>query len=564
MTSIRSRCVSLWLALTALIVCAELAQAQEPVPPPDTVATHLQSLLKEGTHPKLRWGAFPDYQARLEELYAQAGNNPLWIKAGQPTPQAAAVIASLAGADAKGLNSADYDAALFQEWIKAPELAANPNPGETALFDVGLSLATMRYASNLNVGRINPRNVDFGLSIEPKKLDLPALLLKLSQSEDPKPLLDGVEPNLPVYQWLKDALARYQSLAGQTPAASLSFPAKFSPGAKHKDVPALRRLLAAFGDLAEIKPEMADSDLYDPDLAAAVKSFQKRHGLAGDAVIGQGTLAQLNIPLADRVRQIQLGLERLRWLPEGVRGLYLIVNIPSFQLYGSRDGEGFGQHDIEMNVIVGDADKGRHTPVFHSDMTYVTFRPYWNVPYQITAKEYLPILRRNPGYLARHNLEIVSNFSNNAAAHAASAGNIQMLASGALKLRQKPGPKNALGLVKFTFPNNNNVYLHSTPSQGLFQRARRDFSHGCIRVEDPVRLAEWVLADRGEWNRERIEAAMRGDSPKTVTLDKPIPVYIFYSTVLADREGKVSFYNDIYGHDQVLRMLLDKGFPYPS
>lgn len=552
---------SFWFSLFALLCFVHAAKAEDP--PADTVATHIQSLLKEGVHPKSRWGAFPDYQAPLDALYQQTGLTPLWIKDGKPTPQAAAMIDSLAEADAKGLNAADYDAASLKQWLDAPELA-NANPRETALFDVALSLATMRYVSNLYVGRVNPRHVDFGLSIEPKKPDLPALLKSIAASDSPKTLVDAVEPNLPVYGWLKEALVRYQTLAKQTPTVSVAFPAKFRPGAKHKDVPTLRRLLLALGDIQEIKPEQADSETYDPELAAAVKAFQQRHGLAADGVIGKGTLAQLNVPLAERVRQIQLGLERLRWLPEDIKGLYLIVNIPSFQLYGSRDGEGFGHHDIQMNVIVGEAIDGRHTPVFHSDMTYVTFRPYWNVPYKITAKEYLPIARRNPGYLAGHNMEIVSNFGPNAQPYAASGGNIEMLASGALKLRMRPGPKNALGLVKFTFPNNNNVYLHSTPSQGLFQRSRRDFSHGCIRVEDPVRLAEWVLADKGEWSRERIETAMKGENPKTVTLNKPIPVYIFYSTVLADREGRVSFFSDIYGHDQVLQTLLDKGFPYPS
>ena len=251
-------------------------------------------------------------------------------------------------------------------------------------------------------------------------------------------------------------------------------------------------------------------------------------------------------------------------MPDDIRGLYLIVNIPSFQLYGSRAGEGFGHHDIQMDVIVGEAIGGRHTPVFHSDMTYVIFRPYWNVPYKITAKELLPIIRRNPGYLARNNMELVSNFAPSAMPYEPSLENIEMLSTGALKLRQRPGPKNALGLVKFAFPNNNNVYLHSTPSKGLFQRARRDFSHGCIRVQDPVKLAEWVLMGQGEWTRERIISAMTGESPKTVTLKQPIPVYIFYSTVLADQEGRVGFYEDIYGHDLTLQTLLAKGFPYPS
>jgi murein L,D-transpeptidase YcbB/YkuD len=194
-------------------------------------------------------------------------------------------------------------------------------------------------------------------------------------------------------------------------------------------------------------------------------------------------------------------------------------------------------------------------------MTYVTFHPYWNVPPTIAMKEVVPALRRNPGYLARNNMEIVSTRG----ASAGYGGDIaDALASGAVRIRQKPGEKNALGLVKFTFPNNNNVYLHSTPNKGLFGRARRDFSHGCIRVQDPTKLAEWVLAEQTEWTRDKIEAAMNAPNQKVVTLKKPIPVFIYYSTVLADQNGRVSFYQDIYGHDQTLQALLAKGFPYPS
>lgn len=544
-----------------LLLLAEAAIAQESGA--DPVASAIQALLKEGKHPRLRWGRFPDYQAQLNELYGQNAASPLWVKEGKPTQQAITLIASLDEADDKGLNSADYDADLLRRWLDAPELRA-ANPQEVASFDVALSLSGMRYLSNLYLGRINPRKVEFKLDIEPKKVDLPNLVQKIAQSDRPKAMIDAMEPKLPVYGALKEALVRYRALAKDTPVPMLAFPAKFSPGAHHKDVPALRRLLRALGDLKEIPPGMENSETYDPELAAAVKSFQQRHGLGADGVIGKGTVARLNIPLAERVKQIQFGLERLRWLPEDAKRLYLIVNIPSFQLYGSRDGDGFGHHDIQMNVIVGEAMDGHNTPVFHSDMTYVIFHPYWNVPDTIAAKELIPAIRRNPGYLARNNMELVANFATNTASYAPTPENLGRLAAGGLRIRQKPGPRNALGLVKFAFPNNNNVYLHSTPAKGLFQRARRDFSHGCIRVQDPTRLAEWVLAEQPEWTRERIESAMAGQTPKTVTLKQPIPVYIFYSTVLADGDGRVNFYEDIYGHDKTLEALLAKGFPYPS
>ncbi len=550
--------------LTILVLgTATVLYAEDPEFIPDTPATHIQSLLKEGVHPKLRWGKFPDYKAQLEQLYRQNGLTPLWLDEGKPTPQARELVESLAGASSKGLNAEDYDAELLSRWLSEfGERGANPR--EIASFDVALSLVAMRYVSNLYIGRINPNNIDYGLNIEPKRVDLPNLIQKIAQSPKPTAIIDALEPKFPIYERLKAALPRYQRLAKETTPVQFSFPKKLSPGDRHKDVPALRQLLHALGDLEEIKPDSAKSEIYGPELVGAVKRFQQRHGLTPDGVIGKSTVNQLNFPLADRLRQIQLGLERLRWLPERISGDYLIVNIPSFQLFGFRNGSAFGKSDLKMNVIVGESVDGRHTPVFHADMTYIIFRPFWNLPYKITVKEMLPQILANPGYLAKNNLELVPNFSPNAPVYEPSFRNIEMLTTGALKLRQKPGPKNALGLVKFAFPNHNNIYLHSTPSKGLFKKARRDFSHGCIRVEDPVALAEFILADQGEWTRERIESAMNGSKPKTVTLKHPVPVYIFYSTVLADEEGIVSFYDDIYGHDLVLSDLLAKGFPYPS
>lgn len=551
---------SLMLVVFYLITVSVPYEAQAQPPIADTASAHIESLIREGVHPALRWSAFTDYQSELQQLYRQNAMLPLWVREGQATPQARAVMAHLTSADSRGLNSADYDAELLTRW--SSELT--PNPRDITSFDVALSLCALRYSSNLYLGRINPRRVDFGLNIEPKRIDLPNLIQKIAQSDQPAGILDGLEPKFPLYVRLKQALERYRQLQKEMPESQLGLPVKFSPGNSHKDVPQLRRMLYILGDLPELDEFTADSRTYDHKLVEAVRQFQKRNGHSADGTLNSTTLSQFNAPVSERIGQIQMGLERLRWLPEYIRGPYLMVNIPSFQLFGARSGPGLGQHEVQMNVIVGEAVDGRHTPVFHADMTSVMFRPYWNVPYKISAKELLPLARRNPGYLARSNLELVSSFSPNAPVYDPTPGNIEMLATGALKLRQKPGPRNALGLVKFTFPNNNNIYLHSTPSKGLFQRARRDFSHGCIRVQDPVGLAEFVLAEQGEWSRDRIEAAMEGGNPKNVTLKQGIAVYIFYSTVLANEQGQASFHSDIYGHDAVLQALLAKGFPYPG
>lgn len=509
----------------------------------------------------LRWSQFSDVHDGLEQLYQGRQYQPLWIGEGKPTPQAVDVTEALDRAESQGLHREDYDGETVRQALM--KVRTTTSQSDIALVDTALSISAARYASNVYAGRINPRNVDYGLNLESKKLDPSDFLKRLAVSRHPQRDLDALAPKLRLYGNLQDALVRYRNLAKEGKSVQLQFPAKFEPGKSHPDVPKLRDLLASFGELT-LDDAAGGSNVYDTTTVEAVKRFQRRHGLTSDGIIGKGTLARLQVPDSQRLRQIELGMERLRWLPDQVPGSYLMVNIPSFELFGFSDGFGSGSPDIMMKVIVGEAVDGRRTPVFHSDMTYVVFRPHWNLPYKIAVKEMLPGALRNPGYLARHNIEIVSGFGTNSPAYAASPENLQLVASGQLKLRQKPGPKNALGLVKFAFPNTNNVYLHSTPNQGLFGRDRRDFSHGCIRVADPVGLAEWVLKSEGEWTRQRVQQAMNGREPKLVTLKRPIPVYIFYSTVLADDQGKVMFFEDIYGHDRILQGLLEKGFPYPG
>lgn len=548
------------LILVASLLWQTLARADTPsITQEDPVAAGLQGMIREATHPRLKWANILDVQAALDQLYQGRSYRPLWVDNGRATGQATRLIEALEHARENGLSNEDYDSDALKLW--STELASGPAPAKIVSFDLGLSVAVMRYASNLYVGRVNPRHVNFGLDIEPKKLDLPQFLAELSRSEAPAERLQALEPKLKFYEHLKAALARYTELAAATSRDVLELPNKFKLGGHDSQVPKLRSLLVALGDLTE-GTENQHPEVYDKALEEGVKRFQERHGLLADGVVGKSTLVQLNVPMTQRVQQIQLGLERLRWLPEHIDGRHIVVNIPSFELFGFNDGS--AKPDLMMNVIVGEAINERNTPVFHADMTYMIFRPYWNVPYKITAKEYVPLILRNPGYLGRNNLEMVSGFSPNSAVYEPNYDNVQLLSTGALKLRQKPGPKNALGLVKFAFPNNNNVYLHSTPSQGLFKRARRDFSHGCIRVENPVKLGEFVLKDQGgEWDSEKIKAAMNGDKQKTVTLKTAIPVYIFYSTVLADETGKVKFFDDIYGHDVILQDQLAKGFPYP-
>jgi len=287
-------------------------------------------------------------------------------------------------------------------------------------------------------------------------------------------------------------------------------------------------------------------------LVGGIKHFQHRHGLETDGVLGARTQAALRVPLAWRVRQIEFALERLRWLPRlGDRRL-VVLNIPMFRIWAWDAIPPGAEPVLGMNAIVGRALK-TETPVFMEEMREVVFRPYWNVPPSILRKETLPLIARDPGYLSRENMEVVRGQGDDARPVEATPENVALLRQGALRLRQRPGPSNALGLIKFVFPNEENVYMHGTPAKTLFARSRRDFSHGCVRVEDPVALAEWALKDRPEWSRERILAAMEGPQSLRVRLARPIQVILFYTTAaVMPEDGTIRFAEDIYGHDQRL------------
>ncbi len=345
--------------------------------------------------------------------------------------------------------------------------------------------------------------------------------------------------------------------AWKTPLPPL--PARsLKPGDAWDGLPLMAQRLAALGDLpAETQP----AEHYDDPLVDGVKGFQTRHGLDADGVVGPATLAQLNVTPAQRVGQMALTLERLRWTPLLYGPRMIVVNIPEFVL---RAYEGTGSEvklDLEMRVVVGRALDTR-TPIFLEEMRFIEFSPYWNIPRSIARGETLPRLRRDPGYFEQQGLEFVSQ--DGSVSHSLTGEAIDAVQRGEWRIRQRPGPRNALGDIKFIFPNDQNIYLHHTPAPQLFSRARRDFSHGCIRIEYPVELAQFVLRNKPEWTRERIEEAMGGGKSRTLRLDEPIPVLIAYSTAVVKDGGKVYFFPDIYQQDARLEQALRSARPIRS
>jgi murein L,D-transpeptidase YcbB/YkuD len=389
-------------------------------------------------------------------------------------------------------------------------------------------------------------------------LDLGASLTALAGTADVGQGIGAIEPPFHHYALLKSALAKYLDLVQHPEVKSLpAIGGSLKPGDVYAGAPALRRLLIALGDLPAGSAAAAEDTTFSPELSDGVRAFQQRHGIAPDGVLGKSTFNVLTTSFAKRVRQIDLTLERWRWLPP-FETPPIIVNIPQFRLFAFRTTEDRVADILQMDVIVGKTYPRTQTPVFESDMRYVVFRPYWDIPPSILRNEMLPKIRANPGYLAAQRLQIVNGQGDNSPVVPPSPAAIEGLAAGSLRLRQMPGEDNALGLVKFMFPNTYNVYLHSTPAHRLFKESVRAFSHGCIRVSDPLALATHVMRDEpGDWTREKIDAAMNGGNTVRANLQHPITVLILYGTALATEAGPILFFEDIYGYDRKLEQQLD-------
>jgi L,D-transpeptidase YcbB len=518
----------------------------------------LRDIVTSGKLEDLRWPNFSDYKTSLIRFYEPSHWTPSWVQGTRPTSQALSMIDLFRNAWKKGLDPEDYDASRWDSRLH--DLHGSGNA--LARFDAALTICTMRFVSDLRIGRINPKHFKFGLNVEQKKYDLAQFLRdRLLPANDLSAVLDGIEPPFAGYRRTEAALARYAELARTDDKEKLPVPAKtINPGTPYPGVPRLTRLLGLLGDMPRDAKSSTDPQLYEGVVVDAVKHFQRRHGLNDDGRLGIETVKQLNIPLSDRVRQLQLALERWRWLPAEFSSPPIVVNIPDFRLRAIDENNSVA---LEMRVVVGKSMRTQ-TPVFSRDMTYVVLRPYWNVPPSILRGEIVPAIRRDNTYLERKRYEVTSYDGDVVTSGVVSEEVMSDLKAGKLAVRQRPGPNNALGLVKLIFPNEHNVYLHSTPAPELFSRTRRDFSHGCIRVEKPAELVAWVLRNNTGWTVDRVQASMlKGRDNVTVNLARAVPVFIVYATALAYENGDVHFYDDIYGHDAKLAQALAKGYPYP-
>ena len=496
------------------------------------------------------------YREQIKRLYESANFAPLWIKGDEPTSQATYLIEVLRASRLKGLNPSDYDADSLGTQSKSLKGASAV---AQASFDASLTIATMRYISDLRIGRINPKHLKFGIDVQSKKYNLPEFIAQqVTSAGNVKSVLDQTEPPYAGYRRIEITLKQYLDLAAKGDGAKVPGGTKtVAPGDTYTGAAQLTERLQLLGDL----PQGGSFDSYSGTLVEGVKHFQARHGLAVDGKLDATTLRELNTPLSARVQQIDDALERWRWMPTEFQQPPVLVNIPEFRLRAYSEDH---QLALSMNVVVGKAAPTQ-TPVFTDDIRFIVFRPYWNVPPGILRRTVIPGIMKSSGYIARERFEVTDS-----SGRVVSANDdlVAGLRSGKYSIRQKPGPTNALGLIKFMFPNSHSVYLHSTPSTELFSKSRRDFSSGCIRLERPAELAGFLLRNQLDgqqhWTVARAQTAMdSGKDNRQVNLTVKVPVLILYVTAVAEEDGTVHFFDDIYGHDRRLNALLSKGPPYP-
>ncbi|SHO50248.1 L,D-transpeptidase family protein [Desulfopila aestuarii] len=500
----------------------------------------------------------PEITLKSEEMclaliYRDLGPYPLWVTVDGPTAKAEVILEYIRNADLQGLDPQEYNLdRLLNLWH-------TENAAELAQLDTSLTYSLVKYIHDVSYGQLKPHETDPELFAEAGESDFnPLLTVKqvLVVSD-----LDQFFKNLPPqhyhYRSLVSALARYRKIAADGGWPQVAGGESLRPGEHDARVPTIRERLKVTGELQE-KATVLDTNLYDPELEEAVKVFQRHHGLTQDGVIGKKTTAAMNITAAQKVDMIRINMARWRWHAHELGDKYIMVNIASFNLKAFQDNS--DTPTLDFAVIVGQDQ--HQTPVFSDTVAYLDFNPYWNVTPSIAANEELPGLRKDPNHLSKRHIRVFSSWQPEAVELDSTTMDWHTVTPGRMrgyKLRQDPGPWNALGKVKFVFPNQYSVYMHDTASPNLFQRTKRDFSHGCIRVSNPLELAIFVLNDQdGGWTRDKVIDLYGKDTRKVVRLSRPVPVHITYQTVWVDKDGTINFNGDIYARDKKLLSILIK------
>ncbi len=545
---------SLWasvLYLLATTTFSGLTFAQENLPATTTeqdaaqtvklspLSAQLQSALARGLV-EVKGSANAERFEGIVAYYRKNNFKPVWINNLLPTQKARDVVEILRNASDHGLQPEDYDAeALYQK------LGAR-NQETLADLEIQLSRSVVAYAQHLNAGRLNPQSVNQEIVVFPKVVASGTILEKLSATSRIQVYLRLLAPHTPRYERLRTAMLKYKTIARNGGWTTIEEGDVLKPGMSDPRVPALRARMIEDGSL---EPTEAQGDTYDKVLEAAVKQFQSTLGLEPDGVIGPQTLKQLNIPVEERIRTMEINLERRRWMQNDYGRYYVFANLADQVVKLVRD-----EKTLHAELIQVGKPYFR-TPVFSDTMDYIVINPFWNVPYSIATREYLPKLKTNPGILKAENMKVLKGgkIINPATVPWSSYSRKNF----PVRLRQDSGPGNALGRIKFMFPNKFNVYIHDTPSKSNFNKASRYFSHGCLRLRDPLTMAEKILGQQG-WTRQKIDRVVKSGKRTVVNLKQKIPVHVTYLTSWVNKDGSVHFRRDIYGRDKILNQALLK------
>ncbi|MES1240016.1 MAG: L,D-transpeptidase family protein [Acidobacteriota bacterium] len=522
--------------LTAMLALAGIASpAQEPPQVQDQVRMVLRARLPvSGAAP---WLALEGESFRSSSLipcfYERRGYAPAWSRDGALRPVVGELLSALAAAADDGLRPEDYRPAALERLVRA----ARGDAAGTADLDLLLSDAFLTFAEHLRHGKVNPEAIYRDCALGHDETDLATVLEEGLRQGRVRAALAGLAPPHRGYELLKEALDRYRRIALRGESEPVPTGPNLHAGDRGERVAILRARLseAAEADAADSAEPLAPAespDLFDASVEEAVRRFQQRHGLEEDGVAGPATLAELNLPAEDHVRQIEVNLERWRWLPHDLGQRHVLVNIAAFRLEAVED----GRSALDMRIIVG--KPYTRTPMFSSAVASVILNPYWNVPRSIVP-EVLAKVRKDPSYLQREGFETVGS-----------------------RLRQRPGPRNALGKIKFVFPNRFGVYLHDTSAPALFGSTVRTFSHGCVRIEKPFDLAVWALRDDPRWTPDAIRAGIEAGRERSVPLPRKIPVHVAYWTAWVDGDGTLRLGWDVYQRDaELARLLSEEGRP---
>lgn len=521
-------------------------QRSETGKPIRAVATDLYQRLAEAQSPPRAGSINLRSSHWIGTFYQRRDYQPAWLnERGRPGPLVESLLRAIDNAVLDGLRPESYHSRELHDLLRSLRIAYAPTVRQLADIELLLSDAFLTYAQHLLAGRLDPRQVDNDWILQPRSENLALVLDDALAQRDIEAALARLLSPHPDYAKLRAALAEYRQLAGDGGWPMVPSGERLEQGDQSPGVLALRARLRASGDLVDTGNDSMD---FDAELDRAVRRFQARHGLTVDGIVGPRSIGALNVPITTRIQQLEVNLERLRWLPADLGRRHILVNVPGQYMSVVED----GRRVLDSRVVVG--QRSRATPIFTGEMSYLVFSPFWHIPRSIAVRDKLPLLQRDPYALQADRIRIFRAGQEidpgTVDWHSVTTRNFNFT------LRQDPGPRNALGGVKFMFPNHHSVYIHDTPSRSLFNRSQRALSSGCVRTDIPLELAQYLLRDQESWTTDRIRAAMQRTRERRVDLTETIPVHLQYWTAWADTDGTIHFRDDIYGRDSHLAQAL--------